>query len=99
MSVQYETHHIEWQGIAIEIRWAQRWHSSDAYAISHLELRSHDNVQLPMTETGYRSHFIDKDSVEDAGGPVTYSLAWLAHEAASPAWKRYLEDSKQLSLF
>lgn len=99
MSAQYETHHIEWQGIAIEIRWAQSWHSSDAFAIAHLELRSQGKVRLPMTETGYRSHFIHKENVEDAGGPVAYAIAWLDHEAQSCEWKRYLEDSKQLSLF
>ena len=35
---------------------------------------------LPITETGYRSHFLAATEVIAAGGPVRYVLAWLDRE-------------------
>lgn len=99
MSSTYQTFRIEWQGIGIEVRWAARWTSSTAYPIAHLELVSDGRAKLPVTETGYRSHFTNRETVEDHGGPVAFAIAWLDHEAQSDAWKRYIDASKQLTLF
>lgn len=99
MKAEYETYRIEWQGIGIEVRWAARWASSTAHPIAHLELFSDGRVKLPVTETGYRSHFTNREIVEEHGGPVAFAIAWLDHEAQSLQWKRYIEESKQLTLF
>ena len=99
MSGTYQSFRFEWQGIGIEVRWAARWTTSAVYPIAHLELISEGRVPLPLTETGYRSHFIAREDVESMGGPVAYATAWLDHEAQSESWKRQAEASKQLSLF
>lgn len=90
-----EVHEIEWQGIAITVGWCPDWMSM----IAHLELRSRDRCPLPMTETGYRSHFIAREAVEERGGPVAYAIAWLDHEAGAKEWQAKVAASKQLSLF
>lgn len=46
-----------------------------------------NDAQIPITETGYRSHFLPDGNVEEHGGPEAYVLAWLDHEADSAAWK------------
>lgn len=46
-----------------------------------------NDAQIPITETGYRSHFLPDGIVEDHGGPEAYVLALLDHEADSDAWK------------
>ncbi|MDK3075487.1 hypothetical protein QO034_20640 [Sedimentitalea sp. JM2-8] len=99
MSREYETYRIDWQGIGIEVRWAAKWMNSDVHPVAHLELVSDGRVPLPMTETGYRSHFTSREDVESMGGAVAYAIAWLDHEAQSAEWKHHVQASKQLSLF
>lgn len=99
MSAAYETYRIEWQGIGIEVRWAAKWMNSDVHPVAHLELVSDGRVPLPMTGTGYRSHFTSRETVESMGGAVAFAIAWLDHEAESETWQRESEARKQLSLF
>ncbi len=98
MNIRYETHQMNWQGIALLVRWAPHW-STGICEIAHLEIKSCDRQPLPITETGYRSHFIHREHVEEAGGPVAYACAWLDHEAQSEAWKKAQEEARQFSLF
>lgn len=62
--------------------------------IEHIELRSENGLALPVTETGYRSHFIPIGAVAQEGGPVAYVTGWLDFEAERTRW-----DGAQLSLF
>jgi hypothetical protein len=103
-----ETHNAIWEGTSLQITWSPRWFESKRvdYAIAHLEVQSDPREPLPITETGYRSHFLPRETVEAYGGPVEYTLAWLRHEADTPAWRQYrreqqklLEEQRQLSLF
>lgn len=98
MSVQ--TYTIHWQGVEIEARYKP---SEFGGVIAHLELQSIDppRARLPMTETGYRSHFHAVGLIENHyGGDVTaFVLQWLNAEAKSKAWLKYIEASKQLALF
>lgn len=54
---------------------------------------------LPMTETGYRSHFLPAAAVVEASAPVAYVRAWLDHEARSPAWRQRADAARQMTLF
>jgi len=86
---------IEWRGISIDIR-----HITKRFAgYDHIEVESAERVPLPITETGYRSLFIDPESVAHADGAKEFVLSWLDCEATSAAWKRYLTEDRQLSLF
>ena len=89
----YET---GWEGIPLLIRWAPNWHSRD---VAHLEIESVDRVPLPITGSGYRSHFTAPELIHSEGGPVAFATAWLDLEAMSPQWKAYELASRQLSLF
>jgi hypothetical protein len=64
---------------------------------SHLELRviSPAGAPLPITTTGYLSHFLDEDELTAAGGPVALFRVWLDREACTKA----LADWQQLKLF
>ncbi|MEZ5844052.1 MAG: hypothetical protein R3D27_10025 [Hyphomicrobiaceae bacterium] len=41
---------------------------------------------LPITSTGYRSHFLDEQELNAAGGPAGFVIAWLDREARGKAW-------------
>ena len=86
---------ITWQGIEIEITYAEQWYNITD--IAHLEIQADE--PLPMTETGYRSHFTQAESIEAHGGAVAFVREWLESEAQSPAWQKYLVERQQLSLF
>ncbi|MEI4235091.1 hypothetical protein [Roseovarius sp. D22-M7] len=58
-----------------------------------------DRQPLPLTETGYRSHFLPGGIVEDYGGVEGYVRVWLDHEAESPDWKKRKDAARQMSLF
>lgn len=99
MEGQSHTYRFVWQGIEIEATyWPSKWGGS----IAHLEIQSvrPDRAPLPITETGYRSHFHPCGTVEANGGDVVAQvIAWLDEEAAKPRWQRHTEAARQLSLF
>jgi hypothetical protein len=71
------------------------------YALAHLEIRSvhPERAALPMTKTGYRSHFEVPENVDAVGGPDAFVRAWLAEAARSPEWRTRQAEKNQLSLF
>lgn len=87
---------LNWEGRDVRLSYEPRRWS----VIDHVEIRSADEEPLPITGTGYKSHFF---------GPVEPPLTiaevqqmvvdWLDKEAAKPEWKKHLEQSRQLSLF
>lgn len=100
MTGRCETYRMDWDGLAVSINWRPVWLGLSAgYAIAHLEIIADNRAALPITETGYRSHFVQREEVEVLGGPVAYARAWLDHEAQSSAWKAHRAASRQLSLF
>ena len=68
---------------------------------SHIEIIvvSPKNAPLPITETGYRSHFLDEDLLKKAGGPVTFFIDWIEREAATKAWAKAEFKWRQGDLF
>lgn len=98
MSQQSLTYHFQWEGIEIEatydpVKWG---------VIAHLEIESINppRAPLPITETGYKSHFHPCGTVEANGGDVVAQIiAWLDEEAVKPEWRRYVQASRQGELF
>ncbi len=85
-----EKHRITWRGVRIEITF-----TPEAFGmVDHIELHSDGRAPLPVTETGYRSHFMSKGTVAEHGGAVAFATAWLDHEAARTGW-----SGAQLPLF
>lgn len=54
-----EKHIITWRGIRVEITFTPEKFGM----IEHIELHSENRLALPVTETGYRSHFIPMGNV------------------------------------
>jgi hypothetical protein len=103
MSANYVPYSLDWHGIAVSISYAADWSPSfkEIYGspMAHLEIRSLDGQPLPITETGYRSHFTNVDVIDAEGGPVEFVRAWLDHDAQLPAWQEAKAKRQQLSLF
>src|SRR5690606_12406208 len=53
-----------------------------------IEVLSPKGAPLPITGTGYRSHFLDAAELAAAGGTVAYVTAWLDREAKTKAWAK-----------
>lgn len=102
---QIERVEFEWQGLLLCVTYEADWLGSGArgspFATSHLTITAlrPEQARLPMTETGYRSHFIPQGIVEEMGGALAYSLAWLEHETQSRQWLEQAAKGHQLSLF
>jgi hypothetical protein len=96
--METQTYTFTWRDIEIEAIYTPlKWKT-----IAHLEVRSinPERAPLPITETGYRSHFHQPGTVEGLGGNVVAQvIAWLDEEAKSPEWRRSVEAARQLSLF
>jgi hypothetical protein len=94
------TERLIWEGAELLIMY--KTHAfGEASAHAHLEIRCLNSVSrpLPITDTGYRSHFLPRGSVEEAGGPGLYVRRWLDEAARSPHWKLTLARWRQLDLF
>ena len=85
-----EQHSIIWRGIALAITFSPEKFGM----VDHIELHTENKVALPVTETGYRSHFMARGTVAAHGGVIAFVTAWLDHEAARIGW-----SGAQLSLF
>ena len=104
MNKPYEAHQLDWHGIRIEVRYCPSW--SKAYeavygeGMAHLAIEALDPPRspLPMTETGYRSHFTPAQVIEGEGGPEAFVKGWLDEAAQSPKWKEQEAASRQMTL-
>lgn len=99
-----ETTVIDWQGIKIEVRYEPYWLSTPDHADddnAYLEIVSQQPARepLPITETGYRSHFTTRAEIDSHGGPVAFVQQWLDAGAATPAWRMQQAAARQMSLF
>ena len=67
----------------------------------HIEIESVDpkRAVLPITDTGYRSHFIKSDDVDRCGGLRAFVASWLESAAASKPWQRSQRAAQQVDLF
>jgi hypothetical protein len=74
------------------------------YLVSGTDHLSVDSIKpkkapLPITATGYLSHFIPALQLVNAGGPVTFITAWLERETKSKTWQKQAAAKVQGDLF
>jgi hypothetical protein len=98
------TENLKWRGVDLLIMYKSHAFAAVGDAggtTAHLEVRSMGaaDLPLPITDTGYRSHFLPRGEVEKAGGPGLYVRRWLEQEATSASYKRTLDRWRQLDLF
>ena len=99
---EYTSYETLWQGRTITIRYNPNWLGGiKGMQTQHIEIKSSDNEPLPITETGYRSHFLNgTEALADFNhDPVRFVLAWLDTAAESKTWQDYEKQSRQGSLF
>lgn len=93
-----EVHTFKWRHISIEaIYQPDKWSVT-----AHLEIRSIDppKAPLPITETGYLSHYCPIGSLEEEFDSVEKAvLFWLNERARSKSWQEFEERSRQGDLF
>lgn len=86
---------IIWRGIRMEITHVTSYFSG----MDHIEIHTEGKLPIPITETGYKSHFFPTGGLGEYETAVDYVLAWLEHEAKRKTWKARELASRQLSLF
>lgn len=94
-----QTFKIFWRGIEIDVKYENPYFQMSDFSISHFDIYTKDKQPLPITETGYRSHFLHDDEVQQYGGPSEYFNAWIESEAKTQNWKPIPKQAEQLSLF
>ncbi len=105
MGDTYQITRLEWHGISIEVRYCNNWSSAfkeaGGHTLAHLEVTSvePERASLPITETGYRSHFTSADTINAAGGPVSFVRAALDDAAQDADWIRREAEARQMVLF
>ncbi|MFW8594703.1 hypothetical protein [Cribrihabitans neustonicus] len=85
-----EVYNIIWRGIELNITYTPNWLGM----ADHIELRFDPRFSIPVSATGYRSHFIAVGSVAEYGGALAYVTDWLDCEAKRVGW-----NCAQMSLF
>lgn len=85
---------LEWRGILISITFEkQRF-------VDHIQVETLEpsRAPLPITATGYRSHFIAKHAIEDGAAAADYVETWLNHEARHRGWVEQEASIRQYAL-
>jgi hypothetical protein len=93
----YETTNTVWRGVGLSIRYKPNWCITTGFG--HIEIISDARQALPISEIGYKSHFVLPKQLDDYDTATGYVLAWLDHEAATKSWKQREVDARQLDLF
>jgi hypothetical protein len=91
MFTNYSVTRKFWRGIEIEIRWdASSITYDDGRTLGHLEIEaiSPPRAKLPVSPTGYKSHFEDSKAIAQAGGPAAYVEAWFEALNAPACWHK-----------
>jgi len=94
---------IDWNGLHIEIVHVMGWTHVpvNGQRLDHIEIRcvDPDRHPLPITQSGYRSHFLYEDQLIGFKDAVDYVTQWLDAEASTEAWKRIDAKTRQGCLF
>ena len=100
----YTCETLQWQSFDIEVRYhPDPFHltSRGQAAMAHIEIRiiKPARAALPITETGYRSHYTPKAIVDGFDSPGVFVVEWLEVAAQAENWQAALADQRQLCLF
>ncbi|HEY8696893.1 MAG TPA: hypothetical protein VIM02_04695 [Rhizomicrobium sp.] len=93
------TEMLEWQGITLSVSCERDYATMKGLTHLSIHVLEPSTSKLPITETGFRSHFLSEAEVAELGGPLGYVRAWLDAEAATPEWQSEQVARRQLSLF
>ena len=83
-----------WNGLDIRVTLSREKEPSYINFV-HIEIRCKE--PLPMTNTGYRSHFMQAEAFAEYESLEAFITAWLEEAEQSKDWKQILEARQQLS--
>ena len=91
-------HALTWRGIKLRITHTPSYITP---GWDHLDIRvlAPKGAILPITTTGYRSHFLSDDDLAAAGGATAFVRVWIEREAATKTWRKATLRHAQLDLF
>jgi hypothetical protein len=87
----YQTLPLTWRGIPLTL--AFNPHAFVSLNVAHMEIRCFE--PLPITETGYKSIFVNAGEVPDIQTAAALALDTLTHTAERTGW----QADRQLTLF
>ena len=93
------TEMLEWQGITLSVECERNYATMTGLTHLSIHVLEPSTSKLPITETGYRSHFLSEAEVAELGGPLGFVRAWLDAEAATPDWQAQQQAARQMTLF
>ena len=106
MTIEVQQLKLVWDGININITYKPDYSEVTKrifkYSLAHLELQTENKEPLPITESGYRSHFTNAAEIEAFDTPVDFVKTWLNEKSKSKAWQKHKKkqvQEKQLKLF
>ena len=85
---------LVWNGLDIRVTLA-RDEVPSYIDFVHIEIRCKE--PLPMTNTGYRSHFMQAEAFAQYESLGAFVFAWLEEASQSKDWKQIWETRQQLS--
>ena len=85
---------LVWNGLDIRVTFSREKEPSYINFV-HIEIRCKE--PLPMTNTGYRSHFMQAEAFAEYDSLEVFIAAWLEEAAQSKDWKQIWEARQQLS--
>lgn len=92
---------ITWNKIPIEIEYdpdySPAYKEFNGHALAHVQVKS--DRPLPITKTGYKSHFIPEPLVAEYGMVTEFIVAMLNEAALSTEWQKQQSEQIQLNLF
>lgn len=97
MNCEVTTYTLNWKKCLINIT----YYKNRFAGFDHLEIRTEKpggsgSPAIPLTETGYRSHFAPHGEITANGDPVAYVQEALAEAEQSPNWKAYCREQREI---
>ena len=92
------TYKLAWRHVTCRVRHTPNYISK---GWSHIEIIvvTPKGAPLPITQTGYLSHFLYEEHLATAGGPVAFFLDRIEREARTKQWAKAEFNWRQGELF
>ena len=91
-------HKLLWRDVSCRVRHTPNYISKGWSHIEIIVLKP-KGAPIPITSTGYLSHFLDAEMLAAAGGPVRFFLDWIERESRTRQWAKTEFRWRQLELF
>ena len=95
---------FSWREIQIELKVSAPYpyyRKIYGHDMCHIEVRSiePERAPLPISDTGYRSIWLQEPLLDEFGGALSYVTEFLEHESKSKQWEQQPEAGRQYQLF